>query len=204
MPQEQPQQEDDDFDEEGNALTMEAATQKLDYEILAAQNFLNLIDKCIDDKLAHFKRKDLNDGLTRVLFEQKNMKIEIMQYIGLLANRLNVNLPSPTPDKPKPFVSYVYLMEKTDDMALILGKHKCKVGKSNDTQKRKFQLEAGGAPLEVIEEICFNSEAEALLWEKAIKALFTAFVIDREWYLLEDKHIEFFCALARIIEVVNI
>jgi prophage antirepressor-like protein len=195
-----PKASEEDFDEDGNALTAEGAGQKIDYELICAQNLLKLIDDCIDDKLTRFKRKDLQDAVGRLLFEQKQMKTEIMQYIAMLANRLNVALPLPAQDNAKPFVSYVYLMEKTDDFALLLNKHKCKVGKSNNTQKRKFQLESGGSPLEIIDEICFDSEAEAIVWERAIKMRFASCLIDREWFFLEESHLDFFRSLAVLIQ----
>jgi prophage antirepressor-like protein len=190
------------YDENEVALNQESADYKLDYELNAATKLIDLIDTCIDQKLRTFQRMEMKNLENRLLFSQKQMENNLMEFIQLLANQIgNTQIQDAQAKKPRP--SHVYLMRMIEAPFNTGLSFFCKFGKGNLPDSRLFVLEAGGIDLELLDAIPFDSEAIALAWERAFRIMFKHLHIKREWYLLEQKHIDFFTSIVRAVNVLN-
>jgi prophage antirepressor-like protein len=196
---EMPKQAEEHFDEEENALTLEGAALKLNYEVAVATRFIKVINDLLDDRLHSFKNFELREIMAQLKAGQQNMEKRLMGYIEDIINVIGKE--KLNKDVPTPIVSYVYLMKRLDAPTLVDGLIMAKVGKSNNPDIRKFELEAGGAELSVIGRIGFPNEELAYVWEQTIKKTFEPHHYKREWYLLGEEEVNFFLGVGRLISI---
>jgi prophage antirepressor-like protein len=139
------------------------------------------------------KLQDSPTELNPALLELIMQKLEEMSVMRRDIDDLKASLQnflSPTPAK----ASYVYLAYNHNTGLY-------KPGKGDNPDERAFVLELGGVEIEIVSKIWFPSSAIALAWEKAFHKMFENEARGREWFALNERHVQFFKNVAELVSV---